>query len=149
MNTARLGDAAEMEAAAYFMRQGRITSFPHSTAPYDFIVDYGDWGFKRVEVKSTTRKAHVKRGCKEWGWVTIVDTRKSFDLLYVHTPDVHYLIPRFALGAQRSGGITVPAAEDYPTDSKWAEFRVQPCGPDARRDNGCQSPDRRACQYMG
>jgi hypothetical protein len=123
-NHNRTGDAAELEAAAFFLRQGYVVSFPHSTAPYDMVVDRG-FDLVRIEVKSTTQNGRVKRDCKNWGWTVIVDASKPFDFLYVHTPDLHYLIPHSELGDVRKG-LMVPTRADLPSNSKWLRFVLGP-----------------------
>ena len=117
-----LGDAAELEAAAFFRRHGCYVLTSWTLNPYDFAIDTGDQ-LLRVEVKSTTTRGHVERGGKEWGWTVAVDCSKPFDLLYVHTPDMHFVIPRTELGTSRRG-VTVPSAADVNngSDSKWLHF---------------------------
>lgn len=117
-----LGDHAEMVAAAWFRAEGYLVSLVWGQGPYDLVVDDGSDRY-RVEVKATTRRGHTERGGKEWGWIAIADARKPFDLLYVHTPDIHYVIPRTALGDTRRG-LTVPSADDIDagTESKWLAY---------------------------
>lgn len=119
---AATGDAAELDAAAHFRRAGYIVAAPWGAAPYDLVIDNGST-LERVEVKSTTQRGWVKRNCKVWGWTIVVDASKPFDWLYCHTPDVHYLIPKYELGGRRKG-VTVPRSEDYPTESRWARFAL-------------------------
>jgi len=118
------GDYGEIEAAAWFRRQGYLVSVPWGLGPYDLVVDTGEdmW---RVEVKTTTQNGWVKKGCKAWGWTIIVDASKGFDYLYCHTPDIHYFIPKSAIGDKRKG-LMVPRYDDTRegTTSKWMQYAL-------------------------